>query len=524
MRFTSLIVSTAFGFVWGGCVPQVTFAAPILTEPYLDVVPRTEAEMARIKSATRPTTDFSKPEPFEQNSAGKATTRARSDHDAFSQSSESLSFEQELDFKLGNGLFKKLWVSSPSSTLASDGLGPLYNARSCQRCHLKDGRGHTPEGADDSRVSMFLRLSVPTPAQTPMTEIETYLAALDGDAVTARTSPEPTYGGQLQDFAIQGHAAEAQMDLQYTERAVALSGGETASLRVPTYSMRDAGYGAFADDVQISPRVAPQMIGLGLIEAIPVADILVRADADDADGDGISGRAQVVWSQEFKQPILGRFGWKAGHGTVIEQSADAFAGDIGISSPLAQRPYGDCTETQNSCRKAVHGDGDVRVDEVDAQGLDLVAFYSRNLAVPERRDVSSPEVLRGKEMFYAAGCTSCHTPKYVTHRLASQDNTAQSFQLIWPYSDFLLHDLGFGLADGRPELRATGTEWRTPPLWGIGLTEQVSGHTQFLHDGRARSLLEAILWHGGEAQNARDTVADMPPDDRTALIQFLESL
>lgn len=513
-----------FALALSGVVSVPALAAPDVTEPYLQIVPRTAAEQQRIQGATTPTSDFSKAEPFEDNPAGKATTRARSDHDAFSQSSDSLSFEQELDFKLGNGLFKKLWVSSPSSTLASDGLGPLYNARSCQRCHLKDGRGHTPKGAEDSRVSMFLRLSVPTPDDVPMSDIEAYLAALDGAAATARTAPEPTYGGQLQDFAIQGHAAEAQMQVSYTEQTVALSEGETASLRVPRYSMSDAGYGAFAPDVQISPRVAPQMIGLGLIEAIPVADILAHEDVNDADGDGISGRAQVVWSSEFDVPILGRFGWKAGHGTVKEQSADAFAGDIGISSPLAQRPFGDCTPAQTDCRSAVHGDGDARGDELDAEGLDLVAFYSRNLAVPARRDVANPQVLQGKSVFYDTGCASCHRPKYVTHRLADEASTAQSFQLIWPYSDFLLHDMGEGLSDGRPELRATGKEWRTPPLWGIGLTEQVSGHTEFLHDGRARSLLEAVLWHGGEAQKARDSVVEMPSEDRAALIRFLESL
>lgn len=522
--FVSRSLSSVLAMTLSSALPLAGYATPDLTEPYLNIVPRTASEAQRIQSATTPTQDFSKAESFEENPAGKATTRARTDHDAFSQSSDSLSFEQELDFKLGNGLFKKLWVSSPSSTLASDGLGPVYNARSCQRCHLKDGRGHTPEGADDSRVSMFLRLSVPTPDDMPLTEIETYLAALDGDAATPRTAPEPTYGGQLQDLAIQGHAAEAQMDISYTEQHIALSDGEVASLRVPSYSMSDAGYGDFAPDVQISPRVAPPMIGLGLVEAIPVADILAREDADDADGDGISGRAQVVWSSEFNTPILGRFGWKAGHGTVKEQSADAFAGDIGISSPLAKRPFGDCTEAQAECRSAVHGDGDARGDEIDSEGLDLVAFYSRNLAVPARRDVDDPQVLQGKELFYNIGCASCHTPKYVTHRLEDEKSKAQSFQLIWPYSDFLLHDMGEGLADGRPELRATGTEWRTPPLWGIGMTEQVSGHTQFLHDGRARSLLEAVLWHGGEAQSARDTVVDMPSEDRAALVRFLESL
>ena len=185
-------------------------------------------------------------------------------------------------------------------------------------------------------------------------------------------------------------------------------------------------------------------------------------------------------------------------------------------------PWGECSEAQRDCRSAPHGDEDDRGFEIDAEGLDLVTFYSRNLGVPARRGVEDPKVLRGKEVFYTTGCTSCHQPSFVTHRL--EDQPEQSFQLIWPYTDMLLHDMGPGLADNRPEARASGTEWRTPPLWGIGLTEQVSGHTYFLHDGRARSLLEAILWHGGEAQAQRDDVVAMPPADRDALIAFLESL
>ena len=160
--------------------------------------------------------------------------------------------------------------------------------------------------------------------------------------------------------------------------------------------------------------------------------------------------------------------------------------------------------------------------EVDSESLDLVTFYARNLAVPERRNIDDPTVLQGKKVFYDLGCTGCHTAKYVTDRLQGQPE--QSFQLIWPYSDLLLHDMGAGLADNRPEGRATGREWKTPPLWGIGLTSQVSGHTEFLHDGRARSLLEAILWHGGEAQAQRDAVAALPKPDRAALIAYVESL
>ncbi|MGB3244867.1 MAG: di-heme oxidoredictase family protein [Sulfitobacter sp.] len=494
---------------------------PDLTKPHLSVVPRTKAEHTRVLGVRAPTSDFSAAEPFEANSAGAATVRARDNADAFSLVSANAPFERQLDFQLGNGLFTKIWVSAPSSTLVSDGLGPLFNARSCQSCHLKDGRGHPPENTEDNAVSIFLRVSVPVTGTNAMTEIETYLHSLD--PATARTMPDPVYGGQLQDFGLPGHPAEYRFDVSYTDIAVPLSEGETAMLRQPTYNAADLGYGPLADGAMLSPRVAPQMIGLGLIEAIPAADILAQADPEDADGDGISGVAQIVWSQEFDRPMLGRFGHKAGQPTIREQSASAFAGDIGISSPLFDMPSGDCTVLQPECLTAPNGTtGTEELTEIGGEGLDLVTFYSRNLAVPERRDVDDPTVLRGKQIFYETGCTSCHAAKYVTDRLEGQPE--QSFQLIWPYSDLLLHDMGPGLADDRPEGRAGGQEWRTAPLWGIGLTETVSGHSYFLHDGRARSLLEAVLWHGGEAQTQRDTVVDMPAADRAALIRYLESL
>lgn len=493
---------------------QTTFSG--LGDPHLNFVPRTPEEAERIARVTALTTDFSQAQRFEERPAGAATVRVRQDANAFSQPSGNLTFEDELAFKLGNGLFRKLWVSSPSSTLASDGLGPLFNARSCQRCHIKDGRGHPPENDEDNAVSMFLRVSIMDPDGVPddaaIAEITDYIATL----------PDPTYGEQLQDFAVQGHASEYTLGITYEEEVVTLADGTEVSLRHPTYEAANLGYGPLHEQAMLSPRVAPQMIGLGLLEAIPAADILARADPDDLDGDGVSGRPNIVWSHEFDQPMLGRFGLKAGNPTIMQQSAGAFAGDIGISNPLFPAGAGECTANQTLCQNAIHGDGDVRGTEIDAEGMELVTFYSRNLGVPARRDVDDPQVLRGKEMFYATGCTSCHTPSFVTHRL--EDQPEQSFQLIWPYTDLLLHDMGPGLADMRPEARATGQEWRTPPLWGIGLTAQVSGHTYFLHDGRARSLLEAILWHGGEAQQQRDAVANMRADDREALLRFLESL
>jgi len=506
MKPSSLVCTVVAGLISGPAI-----SGPH-DEPHLNIIPRTKDEAARIAKVTAPATDFSVSAPFEEMSAGAATVRVRPNADAFSEPSGNISFEDELNFKVGNGFFRKLWVSSPSSTLASDGLGPLYNARSCQRCHLKDGRGHPPEGPDDNAISMFLRISIPGTVEDNMAEIEDYLA----------TVSDPTYGSQLQDFSLPGHPAEYRLQIDYEEVEVALADGETASLRSPTYTAADLGYGPLHEGAMLSPRVAPQMIGLGLLEAIPAADILAGADPDDADGDGISGRANIVWSVEYDMPMLGRFGLKAGAPTIRHQSAAAFAGDIGISNPLFPDPWGECTEAQGDCRAAPHGDKDDRTYEIDQEGLDLVTFYSRNLGVPKRRNADDPQVLHGKEVFYSTGCTSCHTPSFVTHRL--EDQPEQSFQLIWPYTDMLLHDMGEGLADNRPEARATGQEWRTPPLWGIGLTEQVSGHSYFLHDGRARSLLEAILWHGGEAQAARDTVLTLPTADREALIAFLESL
>ncbi|WP_263619045.1 di-heme oxidoreductase family protein [Ruegeria profundi] len=481
-----------------------------LQDLHLNFEPRTKDERARIAGVVAAPTDFSTPQPYEELSAGAATVRARTDADAFSQPSANLSFEQELDFKVGNGLFKKIWVSSPASTLASDGLGPLYNARSCQRCHIKDGRGHTPNGPNENAISMFLRVSIPGGAD--YAEIEDYIA----------TQPEPTYGGQMQDFALPGHPAEYRLDIVYEDVPVTLSDGEVVTLRKPTYTAADLGYGPLHPEAMLSPRVAPQMIGLGLLEAIPVEDLLANADPEDEDGDGISGRPNIVWAIEYGAPMIGRFGHKAGMPTIMDQSASAFAGDIGISNPLYPAAHGDCTAAQIECVDAVHGDGDDRVFEIGHEGMDLVAFYSRNLGVPARRDVDDPQVLRGKQVFHDSGCASCHTPAFVTHRMP--DRSEHSFQLIWPYSNLLLHDMGEGLADNLPEGRATGREWRTPPLWGIGLTKQVSGHTQFLHDGRAQTLLEAILWHGGEAQAARDKVVAMPKPDRNALIRFLESL
>ncbi|WP_018235138.1 di-heme oxidoredictase family protein [Ensifer sp. BR816] len=471
-----------------------------------------EQDLKRVETVTRPTQDFSKAEQFEAMSAGATTTVAPIDQKVFQQFSDNLPFEDEENFKLGKALFEKLWVSTPSSTQASDGLGPLYNARACESCHPRDGRGRPPEGAD--ATSTVYRLARP-----PRDEAERRLLA---DHRTLNF-PDPVYGAQLQDGAVPGLAAEGRLKVSYREEAVPLADGEVVQLRKPQYAVTDLGYGPMDPMTTVSPRVAPAMIGLGLIEMIHEADILAKDDPDDRDGDGISGRAALVRDRDGGAITLGRFGWKAQNTTIRQQAADAFAVDIGISTPAFDSGHGDCTKAQGACLTLPTG-VQARLGPVEAPDpvLGLVTFYSANLAVPARRKASFPQTLEGKRLFYDAGCPTCHTPKYVTRRDAPHKELA--FQLIWPYSDFLLHDMGDGLADGQQVGIANGREWRTPPLWGIGLTRTVSGHTFLLHDGRARNLTEAILWHGGEAEKARNAFAALSKDDRNALLSFLESL
>lgn len=459
-----------------------------------------------------PTRDFSAPEQWESLSGGSATNRKRFDRDAFSQPSASMHFDKRADFFVGNGIFRRVWVQAPSSTRSADGLGPLYNARGCQRCHLKDGRGHPPAAPEASAVSMFLRLSI-----TPQDEAQRKRLAEHRASVI----PEPTYGRQLQEIAIAGQRPEGRMVIAYEDVPVELAGGEVVHLRKPRYSVADLGYGPLHPETLLSPRVASPMIGLGLLEAVAPEEILARADPHDADGDGISGRPNYVWSEEQQKVMLGRFGWKAGEARIADQAADAFSADVGLSSARAPDAWGDCTEREPQCRAGPHGDDDEGV-EVSAEAMQKVVFYSSHLAVPERRNVGDSNVLRGKALFYGNGCIACHTPKHATR--TDWPLASLAGQLIWPYTDLLLHDMGDGLSDGRPEGEASGREWRTSPLWGIGLTKTVNGHTNFLHDGRARTVLEAILWHGGEAHAAREAVRAMDPDDRQTLLDFLNSL
>ncbi|RMR08892.1 putative thiol oxidoreductase with 2 cytochrome c heme-binding site [Pseudomonas savastanoi pv. glycinea] len=450
---------------------------------------------------------FTQAEPGEALAGGKATVNKR-DVNAFSMPSANLSPVRRLDFSVGNSFFRSPWVIAPSTTTARDGLGPLFNTNACQNCHIKDGRGHPPEQDDVNAVSMLVRLSIPDdPAQAELIKKNGVL-------------PEPTYGGQLQDMAVPGVEPEGRVRIEYEPMPVRFRDGTVVELRKPTLSITHLGYGPMHPETRASVRIAPPMIGLGLLEAIPDAAILANADPDDKDGDGISGRPNWVWDDEQQTVVMGRFGWKAGQPNLNQQNVHAFSGDMGLTTSL--RNFDDCTPTQTDCLAAPNGNGPDGEPEVSDNILRLVLFYSRNLGVPARRNIENPQVLAGKNLFYEAGCQQCHTPQFKTRHDAAEPELAN--QVIRPYSDLLLHDMGAELADNRTEFQATGREWRTPPLWGIGLTQTVSGHTQFLHDGRARDLLEAVLWHGGEAQAAQRQVLAFDAEQRAALLAFLNSL
>jgi CxxC motif-containing protein (DUF1111 family) len=327
---------------------------------------------------------------------------------------------------------------------------------------------------------------------------------------------EPAYGGQFNHDAILGVSAEGRAEVSYEEVPGAYADGTAYSLRRPAYRFADLAFGPLDPRVLISPRTAPFMIGLGLLEAVGEEDILALADEVDADGDGISGRPNRVWDPKAQRTRLGRFGWKANQAGLEQQSAGAFLGDLGITSPLA--PAENCPPAQTACAAAPSGGA----PELDQEKLDEVTYYGHLLAVPARRDFEDPDVLRGKALLRDAGCAACHAPLLTTGTLDGFPEL--SGQTIRPFTDLLLHDLGEDLADGRPDFLADGREWRTPPLWGIGLVGVVNEHTLLLHDGRARGLAEAILWHGGEAERAREAFRAMPAGDRAALIRFLESL
>lgn len=391
----------------------------------------------------------------------------------------------------GDAGFEATFVSAPA--VVNPGLGPIFNNVSCASCHISDGRGRPPLPGEQNS-SLLIRLSIP------------------GVFEHESPVPVPGFGLQLQQRGIFGIAPEASVRIEYTEKEYAFADGEKYRLRFPAYALEKP-YIPLPGDILISPRVAPPVFGLGLLEAIDEKDIISGADEDDINRDGISGKPNYVWDIMKQKKVLGRFGWKANTPSILQQTGNAYNEDMGITNFLFP---------EEKSTNQIQSDYQDDESEITDSLLYAVAFYIRTLGVPARRMADNPEVQHGKKVFMAAGCDACHVPRQVTATNVSFPEL--SHQVIFPYTDMLLHDMGPGLADGRPDYRATGREWRTPPLWGIGLTKIVNGHQNFLHDGRARSLMEAILWHDGEGEKSRQFVINTPESDRDALIAFLNSL
>ncbi|MRT20644.1 thiol oxidoreductase [Comamonas sp. CAH-2] len=442
---------------------------------------------------------------------GGKTTVFSNGRNAFSLPAANLNDAERTRFVVGNSFFKRNWVQAPASTTARDGLGPHFLARSCGGCHVQDGRAQPPDFhnplAPQPFAGLLLRLSVP------------------GTDAHGGPKHEPVYGDQFNTMGIHGVQGEGKVHLSYERIEGQYADGTPYTLEKPRYHLRNLAYGPMAPDVMVSPRIAPQVIGLGLLEAIPEAEILANAQAQAANTGPIKGQPNYVWDAYAERMVLGRFGWKANVGSLAHQTAGAFLGDIGITS--SRFPQQTCTPAQKDCLAAPNGNAKGQQGvEIEDYALDDVIFYQSTLAPAARRNAQDEGVLRGEALFHAAQCAQCHRPSYRTGtalfpRLSSP---ALSGQDITPYTDLLLHDMGEALADGRPDFAANGRQWRTPPLWGIGLLPAVNDHQRLLHDGRARGVAEAILWHGGEAEAAREQFRHLPAPDRAALVQFVESL
>jgi CxxC motif-containing protein (DUF1111 family) len=405
-------------------------------------------------------------------------------------------------FLFGQRIFDIVWEYKPGLQPTTDGLGPMYNRAACRECHDRNGRGGLPAETGERRKAILVRISIP------------------GEGPHGGPNPVPGYGDQLQERAIPGVPPEGQSVFRYEEIPGSFADGTPFSLRKPIVEFANLAYGDLPADVLASPRVAPPVIGLGLLEAIPEANLQALADPDDSNADGVSGRVNMVWDANTEQLVPGRFGWKANVPTVRQQNAGAALGDMGITSSV--NPQNLCEAVQKECiamaESTLESAGSPELAE---EILDALEVYALLVSPPRQRNIDDPAVQRGEQLFRGIGCSGCHMPTQVT---GDSEISALAKQVFHPFSDLLVHDMGDGLADNRPDYAASGREWRTQPLWGIGLTKDVITFESFLHDGRARTISEAILWHGGEAAGPRETFRHLGKEQRDNLLAFLNSL
>jgi CxxC motif-containing protein (DUF1111 family) len=427
----------------------------------------------------------------ERLSGGAATIFDASSH-AFTHSIEGMGARDERVHEIGDQSFEQVFVASPAPVFP--GLGPVYNNISCINCHRNDGGGIPTAGFSNS--GLLMRISI---------------AGTDAHGGPAAA---PGYGGQIQDQSILGAAPEATIGIVYTEISVRYPDGSMINLRKPDYSMINP-YSPLPSSYMLSPRLAPRLVGMGLLEKIPESTIISFIDDGDKNQDGISGKANYVFNPYSGQMEMGRFGLKANTSSLLVQIATAYQQDMGITSYVQPEE----SAYSQSQMGAVHGG---IYPEVPDSILNFTTFYVRTLAVPARRNVSNEDVREGAILFNQIHCSGCHRPTIQTGidlTLPQLNN-----QRIHPYTDLLVHDMGDGLADNRPDYLANGQEWRTQPLWGLGLMEKTTGVAYYLHDGRARTIEEAILWHDGEAKNSKNAFMQLTQAQRAQLLSFLNSL
>lgn len=435
----------------------------------------------------------------EENLVSHLSIEAFTADKAFGRGIPELSNLELSFFGIGNAMFDQNWVSAPATTTSRDGLGPIFNARACSACHLADGRGEPILTNGEASQGFLLRLST---GNDPIT----------GPIATLN------YGDQLQDASNLNVDKEGEVHVTFENITGTYPDGTTYELRKPTYTVANENYAAIGT-VKISPRIGQQLIGLGFIDALSDSSILANEDVNDNNGDGISGKANYVWNVKENKSTLGKFGWKANQPNLEQQISAAFNGDMGLTTstfPIENCPGGiDCSELFNGVNEGE------TVEVTDTQ-MSRMMVYMSAISVPIRRDYDTYNVLKGKALFNELACVTCHVNNFTTSdfKLLPQISNVT----IRPYSDFLLHDMGDELADNRADFLANGNEWRTQPLWGLGMIELVNDHTFLLHDGRARNIEEAILWHGGEAEKSKNDFMNLKAEEREQLLSFLNSL
>jgi CxxC motif-containing protein (DUF1111 family) len=416
-----------------------------------------------------------------------------------------LNDEEQDQFMLGKSFFTIPWVEAPSATTARDGLGPLFNSNTCVNCHPKNAIGSVYNKNNNISRNYVTRLSIPSNGSFEHKKMLQYSGFIE----------EPIYGEQISINGVQGVPFEAKPVITYKNITVTYPDGEKVILKQPLngveYQLKDLQYGAIDKNVNITNRLAPALVGLGLLEKLTDIQILENEDIDDVNGDGISGKANIVYSKEHKDFRVGRYTWKGSAPSVMHQSAAAAFNDMSLTNPLFQKE--NCKASQIECLKAPKGD-DIRgktTFDLPMKRLYAITFYLQNLQIPNSKITEK----KGEELFATIGCVKCHTPSF----------TLNNGYKIKPFSDLLLHDMGEALSDGRVEFKAGVNEWKTAPLWGIGKYKQATGkNPELLHDGRAKTIEEAILWHGGESEVIKNRFMSLSKKERESIIKYIREL